>query len=162
MTANAGTPDPMGADPELGAGIGNMAEDPNAGMPSEDPGMGGEDMGGEAAGPEDDSTASIIDQLSDDDKEAVRNYAESLLNRDENQSMGGGMEGTEAQAAPAPQPGVMMEITKGRLKMVQKRLKEAKVNETFRSPDKEDETDRKQKKVEKPHGKKTPFDSPLD
>ena len=163
MTANAGAPDPMGADPELGAGIGNMAEDPNAGIPSEDPGMGGEDMGGEAAGPEDDSTASIIDQLSDDDKEAVRNYAESLLNRDENQSMGGGMEGTEEPVpAPAPQPGVMMEITKGRLKMVQKRLKEAKVNETFRSPDKEEEADRKQKKVEKPRGKKSPFDSPLD
>ena len=157
MTANAGTPDPMGADPELGAGIGNMAEDPNAGMPAEDPGMGGEDMGGEAAGPEDDSTASIIDQLSDDDKEAVRNYAESLLNRDENQSMGGGMEGTEAPAAPAPQPGVMMEITKGRLKMVQKRLQEV-----FRSQEEDDETERKQKKVGKPVGKKTPFDSPLD
>lgn len=165
MTANAGAPDPMGADPELGAGIGNVAEDPNAGMPSEDPGMEGDDMGmggGESEGG-DDSTSSIIDQLSDDDKEAVRNYAKSLLSRDENQSIGGGMDGMEEPApAPAPQPGVMMEITKGRLKMVQKRLKEAKVNETFRSPDKEDDTDRKQKKVEKPHGKKSPFDSPLD
>ena len=73
MTANAGAPDPMGADPELGAGIGNMAEDPNTEMPAElGPGMEGGDMGmegGEAEGG-DDSTASIIDQLSDDDKEA--------------------------------------------------------------------------------------------
>ena len=164
MTANAGAPDPMGADPELGAGIGNMAEDPNAGMPSEgDPGMEGGDMGmegGEAEGG-DDSTASIIDQLSDDDKEAVRNYAKSLLNRDEaNAGETPGMEGP-APAAPAPDQagqGVMMEITKGRLKKVQQRL-----HETFRSQeDDKNETDRKQKKVKKNVGKKSPFDSPLD
>ena len=158
MTANAGAPDPMGADPNMGAGIGNMAEDPNAGMPAEgDPGMEGGDMGMEGG---DDSTASIIDQLSDDDKEAVRNYAKSLLNRDEtNTNEAPGME--EPAAAPAPDQGgqgVMMEITKGRLKKVQQRL-----HETFRSNDDDkDETDRKQKKVKKNVGKKSPFDSPLD
>lgn len=163
MTANAGAPDPMGADPNLGAGIGNMAEDPNAGMPAEgNPSMEGSDMGmgdGETEG-SDDSTASIIDQLSDDDKEAVRNYAKSLLNRDETNSEGmGGAE--EPAAAPTPDltgQGVMMEITKGRLKKVQQRL-----HETFRSQeDSEDENDRKQKKVKKNTGKKSPFDSPLD
>ena len=162
MTANAGAPDPMGADPEIGAGIGNMAEDPNAGMPTEDPGMEGDDMGmggGETEGG-DDSTTSIIDQLSDDDKEAVRNYAKSLLNRDEAQPED--IAGTE-EPAPAPTPdqggqGVMMEITKGRLKKVQQKL-----YETFRSQEEdEDETDRKQKKVKKNVGKKSPFDSPLD
>ena len=161
MTANAGAPDPMGADPNMGAGIGNAAEDPNAGMPAEgDPSMEGGDMGmegGEAEGG-DDSTASIIDQLSDDDKEAVRNYAKSLLNRDEAQPEDA--VGAEEQA-PAPAQagqGVMMEITKGRLKKVQQRL-----NETFRSKkDDKDETDRKQKKVKKNTGKKSPFDSPLD
>lgn len=157
MTANAGAPDPMGADPNMGAGIGNMAEDPNAGMPAEDPGMEGGDIGAEGEGG-DDSTASIIDQLSDDDKEAVRNYAKSLLNRDEaNAGETPGME----EPAPAPDQagqGVMMEITKGRLKKVQQRL-----SETFRAQDDEkDETDRKQKKVKKPVGKKSPFDSPLD
>lgn len=158
MTANAGAPDPMGADPNMGAGIGNMAEDPNAGMPAEgDPGMEGGDMGMEGG---DDSTASIIDQLSDDDKEAVRNYAKSLLNRDEtNTNEAPGME--EPAAAPAPDQGgqgVMMEITKGRLKKVQQRL-----HETFRpNDDDKDETDRKQKKVKKNVGKKSPFDSPLD
>lgn len=160
MTANAGAPDPMGADPNMGAGIGNMAEDPNAGIPAEgDPGMEGGDMGMEGG---DDSTASIIDQLSDDDKEAVRNYAKSLLNRDETNTDGApGME--EPAAAPAPAPsqagqGVMMEITKGRLKKVQRHL-----SETFRSNDDDkDETDRKQKKVKKNVGKKSPFDSPLD
>jgi len=162
MTANAGAPDPMTADPNIGAGVGNVANDPNAGMPTEDPGMEdtGMDMeGGEAEGG-DDSTASIIDQLSDDDKEAVRNYAKSLLNRDEaNTSETPDIE--EPAAAPAPDQagqGVMMEITKGRLKKVQQKL-----HETFRSQeDDKDETDRKQKKVKKNVGKKSPFDSPLD
>lgn len=35
-------------------------------------------------GQEDDSTIGIINQLSDDDKDAVRAYAESLLSRNEN------------------------------------------------------------------------------
>ena len=52
----------------------------------------------------------------------------------------------------------MMEITKGRLKKVQQKL-----YETFRPQEEdEDETDRKQKKVKKNVGKKSPFDSPLD
>ena len=161
MTANAGAPDPMGADPNLGAGIGNMAEDPNAGMPAEgDPEMEGGDMEMDTEGG-DDSTSSIIDQLSDEDKEAVRNYAKSLLNRDE-ANTGEEMPGMEAPgAAPAPEQagqGVMMEITKGRLKKVQQRL-----HETFRSQeDDKDETDRNQKKVKKNTGKKSPFDSPLN
>lgn len=158
-------PEPLGADPNIGAGVGNMANNPNAGMPTEDPGMedagigveGGETEGG------DDSTASIIDQLSDDDKEAVRNYAKSLLNRDEANAGGEAMPGMEEPSAAAPAPdqagqGVMMEITKGRLKKVQQHL-----SETFRSNDDDkDETDRKQKKVKKNVGKKSPFDSPLD
>lgn len=166
MTADAGAPDPMGADPNIGAGVGNMAEDPNAGMPAEgDPGMEGGEMGMEGGETEggDDSTSSIIDQLSDDDKEAVRNYAKSLLNRDEANAGGETMPGMEEPAAPAPAQdqagkGVMMEITKGRLKKVQQHL-----SETFRSNDNDkDETDRKQKKVKKNVGKKSPFDSPLD
>ena len=162
MLANAGAPDPLGPDPEFGAGIGNMAEDPNAGMPAEDdPTMGGEDMS--AGGGDDDSTATIIDQLSDDDKEAVRNYAKSLLNRDEaNTGEMPGMEAPAAAPAPGAQPapagqGVMMEITKGRLKKVQKKL-----HETFRAQDEKGEMERKRKKLEKPSGKKGPFDSPLD
>lgn len=162
MTANAGAPDPMGADPNIGAGVGNVANDPNAGMPTEDPGMEDTGMGMEGSEAEggDDSTASIIDQLSDDDKEAVRNYAKSLLNRDEANADGEAMPGME-EPAPAPDQsgqGVMMEITKGRLKKVQQHL-----SETFRSNDgNKDETDRRQKKVKKNVGKKSPFDSPLD
>ena len=162
MTANAGAPDPMGADPNIGAGVGNVANDPNAGMPTEDPGMEDAGMGMEGSETEggDDSTASIIDQLSDDDKEAVRNYAKSLLNRDEANAGGEAMPGME-EPAPAPDQsgqGVMMEITKGRLKKVQQHL-----SETFRSnDDNKDETDRRQKKVKKNVGKKSPFDSPLD
>ena len=165
MTANAGAPDPMGADPNIGAGIGNMAEDPNAGMPADgDPGMDGDEMGmegGEAEGG-DDSTASIIDQLSDDDKEAVRNYAKSLLNRDEANGGGESTPGMEEPAAPAPAPdqagqGVMMEITKGRLKKVQQCLRE-----NFRDKNDGKEVKKKEEKVNKNTGKKSPFDSPLD
>ena len=159
--------DPMGADPNIGAGIGNMAEDPNAGMPAGDPGMedgaeaGMEDPameGGAEGGIGDDSTASIIDQLSDDDKEAVRSYAESLLNRDE-AAPESDMAGTEEPAAPdQAQGGVMMEISKGRLKKVQQKL-----SETFRdNSDEKNETERRQKKVNNDFKKKTPFDTPLD
>lgn len=153
--------DPMGADPEMGAGIGNMAEDPNAGAPAEgDPGMEDVDpnLGSDAEG-NDDSTAGIIDQLSDEDKEAVRNYAKSLLSRDEEQPMADtGMEEPAAAPAPGQEQGVMMEITKGRLKKVQQKL-----SETFRGNyDDKDETERKQKKVSKDFRKKTPFDTPLD
>lgn len=157
-------PEPLGTDPNIGAGVGNMANDPNAGMPADgDPGMEGGEMGMEGGETEggDDSTTSIIDQLSDDDKEAVRNYAKSLLNRDEANAGGKATPGMEEPAAPAPDQagqGVMMEITKGRLKKVQQHL-----SETFRSNDDDkDESDRKQKKVKKNVGKKSPFDSPLD
>ena len=149
-------PDPMTADPNIGAGVGNMANDPNAGMPTEDPNMmGGEEM--EDAPGDDDSTATIIDQLSDEDKEAVRNYAKSLLDRDE---MQGNAPAPEEDAAAMPDQsngGVMMEITKGRLKKVQQKL-----GETFRDNKREEDNDRKQKKANKNTGKKSPFDSPLD
>ena len=153
--------DPMGADPEMGAGIGNMAEDPNAGAPAEgEDAMGDVDpnIGSDAEG-NDDSTTGIIDQLSDEDKEAVRNYAKSLLNRDE--TAGADMGGMEEPAAPAPDQagqGVMMEISKGRLKKVQRKL-----SETFRGNyDDKDEIERKSKKINTDFRKKTPFDTPLD
>ena len=53
--------------------------------------MGGDDIdmdGGDGAGSSDD-TISIINQLTDTDREAVRAYAESMLNRDETQQGGG-------------------------------------------------------------------------
>lgn len=153
--------DPMGADPNIGAGIGNMADDPNAGMPGEDPAMNDVDpnIGSDAEG-NDDSTTSIIDQLSDEDKEAVRNYAKSLLSRDEGvpDDAGSDIGGDIPEAQPQPgNGGVMMEISKGRLKNVQRKL-----SEKFRDNDKEEETNRKQQKVRKNTGKKSPFDSPLD
>ena len=146
--AAMGDPNAAGADPNAGMG----AEDPNA--------MGGDPEMEDAAGG-DDSTEGIISQLSDDDKEAVRNYAKSLLSRDE--TSGEEMGGNEPMPVPEPPqgqpaPGVMMEITKGRLKKAQKALQER-----FRENDrKEDESKREQKRVKKNFGKKTPFDSPVD
>ena len=51
----------------------------------------------------------------------------------------------------------MMEITKGRLKKVQKYL-----NEKFRENDRKEDGERKPEKVNKDFRKKTPFDSPVD
>lgn len=152
--------DPMTADPNIGAGIGNMAEDPNAGMPGEDPGMEGGDAGMEAD-EEGGGFSSKYSELSKEDQVAVDHYMDSLLRRDETQG-GEEMPGTE-EPAPAPAPdqagqGVMMEITKGRLKKVQQKL-----SETFRGNyNDKDETERKRKKVNKDFRKKTPFDTPLD
>ena len=158
MTADAGAPDPMGADPNMGAGIGNMAADPNAGMPVEgDPNMDGTGMESEEGGGD---FSSKYNELSKEDQIAVDHYMDSLLSRDETQNQDTGMGGTE-EPAPAPAPeqagqGVMMEITKGRLKKVQQRL-----HETFRShEDDVDKTERPQKKVNK-NRTRSPFDSPL-
>lgn len=109
-----------------------------------------------------DSTVDIINQLSPTDREAVRAYAESMLSRDETPGaeMETGMGGEE------PVPGqngqdIMMEITKGRLVNVQKKLYEM-FGDTMNG-NTDNESDRKQKKVVKnKKGFKSPFDSPLD
>jgi hypothetical protein len=159
MTANAGAPDPMGADPNMGAGIGNMAEDPNAGMPAEeDPGMEGGDMGDESTG-DGDSTMDIINSLTPKDQETVRAYALSLKTTEEPTDVDneGGMPNTEEPAPNQAGQGVMMEITKGRLKQVQQRLRE-----NFRDKNDGKEVKKREEKVNKNTGKKSPFDSPLD
>ena len=156
MDPAAGDPNAMPADPAMDP----AAEgDPNA-MPAEDP-MAGGDMGGAGASADDDSTEGIISQLSDDDKDAVRNYAKSLLKRDETQNnpeeMGmAGME--EPAAAPAPAGGAapMMEIKKSRLMKFQKRM-----NEVFRGDEEDDRKEKPSKKVNK-RQKGNPFSSFLD
>ena len=68
------------------AGDASMSPSNNP-MDMGDPSMSG-DMGAEEAA--DDSTVSIINQLSPEDREAVRSYAESMLNRSENNGEGEG------------------------------------------------------------------------
>ena len=116
-----GGPD-MGGDPGMGGP--DMGGDPMGG----DPGMGGPDMGGandgmlnpDMGGPMDggdeggdgDSTMSIINQLSPEDREAVRAYAESMLARDENgggNPEGGPDGGPDMGPDGGPQGGPMME-----------------------------------------------------
>lgn len=79
--------DPMGGVPMDGS---SMGSDPSmGGAPMDDPSMGGapmDDPSMEDGGDDDDSTVAIINQLSDTDREAVRAYAESMLNRDETQN----------------------------------------------------------------------------
>ena len=98
---NMGMDPNMGADPMMG-GDPNMGGNPNMGM---DPNMGGDQMmGGEDPNAMDpnaeggDDTMSIINKLTDTDKEAVRKYAQSMIARDETQQDGDmGMNGGQEQ-----------------------------------------------------------------
>ena len=85
----------MGGDPNMGIDQNMMGSDPNMEMDPNmmggDPNMGADPnaIGGQnPEGEESDDTASIINKLSDADKEAVRSYAESMLSRDEVQGNG--------------------------------------------------------------------------
>ena len=161
-----GPADPgMGGDPATGPsemppadGNGQLDSNMDPGMeepPMDDPSMGGEPPMDEPEGGEgDDSTISIINQLSPEDREAVRSYAESMLARDENsgeREMGG-----EEPPMEGPEAGPMMEsviFTKKQLKAI---------NENFlQMSDDEEKKDKKVglKKGDKLH-KKSPFNSP--
>ena len=146
-------PDQGDTEDDLGmsdANMDGMDDQTGAAMPNEP-------EGGEEGG---DSTIDIINQLSPTDREAVRAYAESMLARDETNGEDEMGAGVPAQAAPQDQ-GVMMEITKGRLMDVQRRLNEA-FGDMVANSDK-DETDRKQKKVKtNKKGFRSPFDSPFN
>jgi len=120
----------------------------------------------------DDRLTTIVSQLSDDDIKAVENYADSLLNREEdkdeeNSEMGAPMQtGMDQQGAPgAAQQGVMMEITKGQLKKLHEILNESEMNETFgdmlTAKRGDRNTEKKEKKIKKNINFRTPFDSPL-
>ena len=174
----------MGADPMAGGDLG-MGADPMAGgdpnAMAVDPMAGGDPMGGGDAGtdlPEgqpmtgeedSDSTIGMFNQLSPDDKEAARAYILSMLNRDETQSggdmpddaeMGPGAQGETMEAPEAtvqPQGGVMMEITKGRLKNVQRILSEIFPNNG--DDDKKKKITKKTPK-DKKRSKGSPFNSP--
>ena len=138
-----GGEDPMGGDPAMGG------EDPM--MSGQDPMMGGDPaMGGESPiGDEDgdDSTTAIINQLSPEDKEAVRAYAESMLNKTENQ------EGENEEPMESEPP--MMEsviFTKKQLKAI---------NESFRdSEETRDDKTKLNKKKSQTVSNKSPFNSP--
>lgn len=81
--------DPMGGSDPMAGGESPMdGQDPMAGgeppMDGQDPMADGDPMMGNEEG--DDSTMSIINQLSDEDREAVRAYAESMLSNSGNEN----------------------------------------------------------------------------
>lgn len=106
--------DPM-ADPMTGGAPEDPMADPMAGGAPEDPMAGGETPTDDTENGADDSTMSIINQLSDEDREAVRSYAESMLNKHggkdsenpesdmEDPMAGGGEEETPEMAPPVPE-----------------------------------------------------------
>lgn len=171
------TGDPMAGDPSMG-GDTSMGGDPMGGdVPPDgdgvlDPNMGGDPMGGDPGmegGEEgDDSTMSIINQLSPEDREAVRSYAESMLARDE--SNGGPEEGPDDMGGEEPpmdggpdmgpeqgggQPPMMEQVV-----FTKKQLR--KLNEALNiiEPEKEDKNKGLEKKKGKSVNKKSPFNSP--
>ena len=154
-----GDPNAMGGDPNaMGGDTGMMGDDPNA--MGEDPNAMGEDpnaIGGEGTG---DDTISIINQLSDTDREAVRAYAESMLSRDETKVEGGGEQTDGGDDLPIDANGQpMMErviFTKNQLRMINEELG---LNS---QPKDNDEKNQKplQKKTSNTTSKKSPFNPP--
>ena len=142
-TAMGGDP-AMGSDPAMG-GDPAMGSDPAIGG---DPAMGG-DPATEDGG--DDSTISIINQLSPSDKEAVRAYAESMLSRSESNNENG----TDMADGSIEEDPMMESVV-----FTKKQLK--KINESFRSTNnKEDDTKTVlNKKKSQTVSKKSPFNSP--
>ena len=143
-TAMGGGPS-MGGDPSMNGGPA-MGGDPS--MDGEDPMMGG-DPATEDGG--DDSTISIINQLSPSDKEAVRAYAESMLNRSESNNENG----TDMADGSMEEDPMMESVV-----FTKKQLK--KINESFRSTsNKEDGTKTVlNKKKTQTVSRKSPFNSP--
>lgn len=143
-------PNAMGSDQ-------GMMDDPNA--IGGDPNAMGEDpsaIGGEGIG---DDTMSIINQLSDADREAVRAYAESMLSRDETQGEVGGEQdgGDDLPIDANGQP--MMEtviFTKNQLKMINEELG---LNSQLKNKD-DDGKKPLQKKTSNTTSKKSPFNPP--
>jgi hypothetical protein len=138
-------------------------------QPMEDPSMeGASDMGGEDVQPMedpsmegasdmegDDSTMSIINKLNDEDREAVRAYAESMLSKNSEQE-------PNSEVAPMDDPSMdgepMMEsaiFTKKQLKMIMENFGPTEDELQKVKNDKQ-----LSKKKERTVSKKSPFNSP--
>lgn len=148
--------------PMDGALAGSAPTDSNMGQPMDNTTpnqpMGGEDPMDNGSMPQDgdDSTISIINQLSPDDKEAVRNYAESMLARDETQNNPNGEMG-EDPMMDSSNDGQMMEsviFTKRQIN---------KICENFNQKNNDDENLENKplgKKKGKTVSKNSPFNNP--
>jgi hypothetical protein len=132
--------DNMGGDESMETSM-TMGDDMN----NEDPMMNGEDtpmdspMDGEDEG--DDSTTSIINQLSPEDREAVRAYAQSMLSKSDGLN-------DETQQEPMMESFV---FTKKQL---------TKIMESFRQSEIKKDEKPLNKKYSKSVSKKSPFNSP--
>ena len=161
--------DPMGGDPGMGNMNDGQLDPPDMGgdMGGEPGPLDGAPMGAEGEGEGDDSTMSIINQLSPEDREAVRSYAESMLSRDETkgEDMGGEeppMDGGEAPMGgdpgmgPDPNGGApMMEsfvFSKKQIRSINENLPVTDLKK------REDKVNDKKKGNNTP--KKSPFNSP--
>ena len=152
--AGPGMEDPsMGGEPPMdGMADGNGQLDPGMEEPpmGEEPPMDGGADGG------DDSTMSLFNQLSDEDKEAARGYIESMLQRDET---GGepseeGGEPMGEEPAPEGQEPPMMES------VIFKKSQLKKIHENLIPTELEKDPDKVEKKKNKTSGK-SPFNSPI-
>lgn len=164
-----GDPGMMGSDPNAGGINGDPntmdgepvdapAEEPIQDNPNmNDPNMTGDDSGMDVnpepeSGEEGtgDDTASIINQLSDEDKEAVRAYAESMLNKN------GGNEGAPEEEPNNPDQPMMEQVifTKKQLKKINE---EFGINNDELNKDQEDRKNTLPKKTSKTTSNKSPF-----
>lgn len=152
--------DSMMGDPAMG---GDPMEGEQPPMDGQDPAMGGDPMASEQppmeGGEGDDSTMSIINQLSDEDREAVRAYAESMLSKNENgQEAPAGEDPMMSDPAMGEEQPPMMEsfiFTKKQLNTLMENF-----GPTEDELQKQDERKPLPKKKEKTVSGKSPFNSP--
>lgn len=154
--AGPGMEDPsMGGEPPMdGMADGNGQLDPGMGdapMPDD----GGESADGAEGG--DDSTMSLFNQLSDEDKEAARGYIESMLQRDEEKNddgMGEDMPENEPIEEPDGQEPPMMES------VIFKKSQLEHIHENLMATELEKDVDKVEKKKKSKSSNKSPFNSP--
>lgn len=120
-------------------------------IPEEEP-IGNDQMGMEGGMPEegDDSTMSIINQLSDEDKESVRAYAESMLDKK------GGNEAENKEQPPMDDEQMAPPIPEGRT-FTKKQLKEEFGVKVGQGCEKKQTTSPMKKKIRK----NSPFNPPM-
>lgn len=146
-------------DPSMGGGMDDGQLNPDMGV---DP-MGGEEPpmdGGEGGETGDDSTMSLFNQLSDDDKEAARGYIESMLSRDEGNKgdMGGEEPMPEGPTGPEGGPGDAGAPMMESFVFSKKQIRTLNENLPVMDMKKDDVVNDKKKGGNTP--KKSPFNSP--
>ena len=156
---------PQGADPMAGDDPNMMGGDPNAmGDPGMDIGMEEEPMDADMSTEEgdDDSTASLLGRLSDEDKEAARKYILSMLDDDEGveEEPAMGPEGSDAPMPDAEDEPMPEEPAPMAESIILKKSQFKKINENIGVSELEKDEKKKRNEPKINKNKRGPFGAP--